>query len=137
MTSRRGFAKTPKVPICDYSFGITKPLQIMLEELPTGINATNSEWEMEIYASTKPGHRRSSERAEIRGRVQLNSACLSYPALPQRMQLRTGTTSISINGLWDYRSNAQHVSQGDSARRPPQDHPQAGCLIPTDRKSVV
>jgi hypothetical protein len=90
MTSRRSFATTHKVPICDYGFGITKPLQIMLGNCQLASRQpTVNGAEMEIYASTKPGHGRSSERAEIRGGVQLNSACLPPVSRP-RMQVRAG-----------------------------------------------
>ena len=42
-------------PICDYSFRITKSLAIMLEEVATGIKASNEKWDMEIYANAKTG----------------------------------------------------------------------------------
>ena len=40
-----------KEPTCDYDFRIKSSLRIMLEELPTGLQASNAQWDMEIYAN--------------------------------------------------------------------------------------
>ncbi len=42
-------------PVCDYEFRIKKQRETMLGEVPTGITASSSKWEMEIYANSKTG----------------------------------------------------------------------------------
>ncbi|MNE46541.1 hypothetical protein D3C80_1408840 [compost metagenome] len=45
-----------KEPICDYDFRIKKGLSTLLGEQPTGITASNSKWDMELYANPTRGN---------------------------------------------------------------------------------
>ena len=42
-----------KEPTCDFDFSIKKALSKMSGKVPTGLKASNSKWDMEIYANAQ------------------------------------------------------------------------------------
>lgn len=78
-----------KEPTCDYEVRIKRSLSTLLGEQPTGIKASNSKWDMELYANptdrnwTLVGKSREPTTSSIKRLCQLARGLPSRPYMQE------------------------------------------------------